>query len=402
MAKKPKKDPLKDLLRKLDEGGVRPTGGSRSLGSRASNLDLSGFFDELNLENDPEGRILRDVGMSPKELQRKRLALERSLEGKTAKNRAKIQKAIDKIDSQIQRVMGRPQPLPSKAGMVIPGGATGNLQATPDELKVLRTEVDERLAEEIMAKAEAERIPAPSPFDDVDLGSGGFRSPKSGGNPLDDFAEPAYNLEGSPHVGPPRPTQADRKSMREAAAAKAKASAERAAAVEPKMAEWGKKKGLVTNLRVKARKAMGPDMRAVWKQGSWMNPMSLKGGLLAGALPFAMDFVKNTVTGTKEMFGVGSQMFDGMSAVDEMLQQQNAVNTVNRIQQKRQQRLEMLRAQNRMRLMQTSPHLAQSLLAGMELPMDGVVIGGRPRTDLLDQVADQMGAGMFAAPDEME
>jgi hypothetical protein len=124
--------------------------------------------------------------------------------------------------------------------------------------------------------------------------------------------------------------------------------------------------------------------------------------LLAGALPFAMDFVKNTVTGTKEMFGVGSQMFDGMSAVDEMLQQQNAVNTVNRIQQKRQQRLEMLRAQNRMRLMQTSPHLAQSLLAGMELPMDGVVIGGRPRTDLLDQVADQMGAGMFAAPDEME
>jgi hypothetical protein len=34
-------------------------------------------------------------------------------------------------------------------------------------------------------------------------------------------------------------------------------------------------------------------------------------------------------------------------------------------------------------------------LAGRELPEDGVVIGGTPRVDLLDQVAESMGAGMF-------
>jgi len=62
------------------------------------------------------------------------------------------------------------------------------------------------------------------------------------------------------------------------------------------------------------------------------------------------------------------------------------------IQQKRLERAMMLSAT---RLAATNPQLYNEVLAGRRLPLGAVVIGGRPRTDLLEQLALDMAEGNF-------
>lgn len=59
-------------------------------------------------------------------------------------------------------------------------------------------------------------------------------------------------------------------------------------------------------------------------------------------------------------------------------------------------------AANAQILAQVDPALYTQLLAGRRLPRGAVVIGGRPRTDLLEQVATEMGSGAYDPPPSAE
>jgi len=130
-------------------------------------------------------------------------------------------------------------------------------------------------------------------------------------------------------------------------------------------------------------------------KGSWLNPLTVKGGLTAMALPLAAGFATDVSRGMREQFGAGSTWFDGKDAVDEMLEPQMAQAEYTRQLRRRTADLERMRSINRDKIEKYAPHLAASLKAGMELPEDAVVIGGRPRMDLLNDVADRMYKGEF-------
>jgi hypothetical protein len=102
-------------------------------------------------------------------------------------------------------------------------------------------------------------------------------------------------------------------------------------------------------------------------------------------------------TGGKELirknFNVGTKFFDGVTAVDEFLAEEKKAKMLQDQERRRQMKLDMLRQQNLKVLRGLAPGLAASLEAGMELPEDGIMIGGRPRADLLNLVADSMASG---------
>ena len=144
------------------------------------------------------------------------------------------------------------------------------------------------------------------------------------------------------------------------------------------------------------KKKMGgaPGAKVPKGGGKW-GKIAKGAGKFWWALPFALEgagYVKDAV---KKGFGVGEKFFDGKSALDEFLGEKRQEQAYDDHQRKRAEALQQLKMQNRMRMMQVAPHLAQSLLAGRELPEDAVVIGGKPRVDLLDQVAEGMSAGAF-------
>ena len=61
--------------------------------------------------------------------------------------------------------------------------------------------------------------------------------------------------------------------------------------------------------------------------------------------------------------------------------------------QMKKQQLERSTAQNAARLAATAPHLYNQILAGRQLPQGAVVLGGQPRTDLLEQLSYGMAMG---------
>lgn len=50
------------------------------------------------------------------------------------------------------------------------------------------------------------------------------------------------------------------------------------------------------------------------------------------------------------------------------------------------------------RLAQADPHLYREVMAGRRLPKGSTVIGGRPRVDLMDQLAYSMASGQYVKP----
>lgn len=55
----------------------------------------------------------------------------------------------------------------------------------------------------------------------------------------------------------------------------------------------------------------------------------------------------------------------------------------------------MLRDENARRLAMFAPHLYNQVMAGRKLPRDAVVVGGQPRIDLLDELAQSMADGAW-------
>jgi hypothetical protein len=66
-----------------------------------------------------------------------------------------------------------------------------------------------------------------------------------------------------------------------------------------------------------------------------------------------------------------------------------------------QARMERTLAQNQARLAQANPTLYTSVMAGRKVPTGAVVLGGRPRTDLMRELAASMDSGAFQKRDPL-
>lgn len=145
-------------------------------------------------------------------------------------------------------------------------------------------------------------------------------------------------------------------------------------------------------MRVKARAGLRGGKKLMPK----ISPRGLS-MLKGAAAPFglnlagvALEYAPDIVRAVKQDFGSSSE-----DPLDKMLRQDREIRNADRLRKLQRQKIEKLTAANVQRLTTTMPHLAASIMAGREIPEDGVVIGGRPRQDLLEQVAQQMAAGAF-------
>lgn len=66
-----------------------------------------------------------------------------------------------------------------------------------------------------------------------------------------------------------------------------------------------------------------------------------------------------------------------------------------------QSRMEKALAENQMRLARQTPDLYTSVMAGRRVPKGSVVLGGRPRQDLMRELAASMDSGRYAQPDPL-
>ena len=66
-----------------------------------------------------------------------------------------------------------------------------------------------------------------------------------------------------------------------------------------------------------------------------------------------------------------------------------------RDQNERYERIQKETARHAASLAATSPHLYNQILAGRTLPQGAVVLGGTPRTDIMEQLAYGMATGQF-------
>lgn len=122
-------------------------------------------------------------------------------------------------------------------------------------------------------------------------------------------------------------------------------------------------------------------------------------GLGAGGLAVGLgaEFLPGMTRGLMDDFGRGSKGLLGPSAEDEYLQRERDIDLASQVVQQRAQRLEQLKAHNTQLIMAANPHMAMELMAGRELPQQSTVIGGRKRTDLMDQVAGRLSQGQYGA-----
>ena len=66
-----------------------------------------------------------------------------------------------------------------------------------------------------------------------------------------------------------------------------------------------------------------------------------------------------------------------------------------------QSRMEKALAENQMRLARQAPDLYTSVMAGRRVPKGSVVLGGRPRQDLMRELAASMDSGRYAQQDPL-
>lgn len=81
--------------------------------------------------------------------------------------------------------------------------------------------------------------------------------------------------------------------------------------------------------------------------------------------------------------------------VNQLLNMEVEERAENRRRFREQQQRGMLRDENARRLAMYAPHLYNQVMAGRKLPKNAVVIGGTPRTDLLEELASSMADGAW-------
>jgi len=104
-----------------------------------------------------------------------------------------------------------------------------------------------------------------------------------------------------------------------------------------------------------------------------------------GAYGLATEVVPPMVEGVYDDFTTGS--------TTEVIQQYKRQEKLDALQQgmmQRQQAVEQELAKQSARLAAANPHLYNQIIAGRRLPQGAVILGGNPRTDLMEQIASGM------------
>ena len=114
------------------------------------------------------------------------------------------------------------------------------------------------------------------------------------------------------------------------------------------------------------------------------------GGTALAAASLLLDPAVEMVKGAGESLGLREPV-----EFQRSLQAQQQMALAERVQRRKKERLDRLTQENAANIAVQNPHLFQEILAGRELPRDAVVLGGRPRTDLLKEVARNMAAGNY-------
>lgn len=117
----------------------------------------------------------------------------------------------------------------------------------------------------------------------------------------------------------------------------------------------------------------------------------------ATVLPLVAGFLPDLVQGVSDTVG---EWTPGSRRMDRVLDQVLGANAVlreqERVRAKRMAELQRLTRANTLMLAQNMPHLFNQIMAGRELPEDATVLGGKPRADLMQQVAQDMAMGRFS------
>lgn len=161
-------------------------------------------------------------------------------------------------------------------------------------------------------------------------------------------------------------------------------------------AEGPKSSGRVVRktLRAAAESEGASAMKAAFLRAT-KSPLG-KAVMGAGAAGIALPFLAGMTRSIKDDWGLGHQGIGTRRAASEWLDYQTTIRVAERAKRSKAERLKRLRDENVRRLMMTSPTLAAQVMAGQELPEGGVVIGGKPRVDLLQQLASRMSSGEFS------
>lgn len=112
-------------------------------------------------------------------------------------------------------------------------------------------------------------------------------------------------------------------------------------------------------------------------------PMAYFGGQFLGE-----DIAKPLISGVQKM-GTGSNELRAQTLM------QMDMEMAARDQNERYERIQKETARHAASLAATSPHLYNQILAGRSLPQGAVVLGGTPRTDIMEQLAYGMASGQF-------
>jgi len=115
--------------------------------------------------------------------------------------------------------------------------------------------------------------------------------------------------------------------------------------------------------------------------------------LMGDAMKGAVNSVGRGLTG-EDVIG-GATSFDEVMKLE---QKQRKAALRRKIAQENRARV---LAQNTMSLVQNAPNVAAQVMAGRRLPRGGMVIGGQPRLDLMQELAGQMADGKFKDTDAL-
>jgi hypothetical protein len=139
---------------------------------------------------------------------------------------------------------------------------------------------------------------------------------------------------------------------------------------------------------------MGALMRGVVKHPILSTIDAVGLGLpLLGLAKDAANVVSRSVTGDPLIGGIST---------DQALEMEREVQKEQRRREIENQARAQRFAQNTVSLIQNAPSVAQQIMAGRRLPKGAVVIGGTPRIDLMQQMAEQMSDGAFQDQDPLQ
>lgn len=144
------------------------------------------------------------------------------------------------------------------------------------------------------------------------------------------------------------------------------------------------------------RAGVGGTLRAV--KGGAKGLVGARGlSLLKGAaVPLGLNLLAVGAEYAPEIARAAKRDFgSNEDPMDRMMRYDSEIRSADRLRELQRKKLKRLTEANIVRLQTSLPHLAASIAAGQEIPEDGVVIGGTPRQDLLEQVARQMAGGAF-------